>query len=105
MDVFERRIVGHALDFVPFCYPIQAGKDCARGTFVNNRPRAQHRGMRAAAGDVLPPHPLVDRQARVYLAHHRGGAFGEPPAPHWVGARHVVTLGRRPDPHAAGRLR
>ncbi|MGJ3628875.1 TlpA family protein disulfide reductase [Sphingomonas sp. MMS24-JH45] len=49
--------------------------------------------MRAAAGHVLPPHPLVERDRRVNLAHYIRRAGGEAPAPHLMKGEGHVRVG------------
>ena len=48
--------------------------------------------MGAAGGDILAPQSLVDRDRGIYLAHHRGRAAGEAPAPHLIGIASAVRL-------------
>ena len=54
--------------------------------------RTEHRDVRLAGGDVLPPQRLVERDRGVNLAHDRARPFGKAPAPHPVGARHVPLV-------------
>ena len=103
VDVLERQVLGHALGLEIGRDLAQAGMDRRGVLRRDDALRAQHRHMRLAAAQVLAPHPLVEGNRGVYLAHHRGRAFGEAPAPHGIGA--VLALGdlTSPSGHAGDR--
>ena len=103
VDVFQRQVVRHAVCRVIGGDLVEPGGD-RRGIVGRDDPLpAEHRDMRLRSGDVLAPHPLVEGQAGVYLAHHRSRAFGEPTAPHRIGLPHVVPRRDRLSPGPGGR--
>ena len=86
MDVFEREVFGDAALLVIGGDRVETLGDRLGVPGRKDALRPQHRDMRLRAGDILPPQLLVERDRGVYLAHHRGRAFGEAPAPHCIGA-------------------
>ena len=103
VNVFECEILGDAVRLILFGDLAQAGADRVRILARHDALLREHRDMRLAAADILPPHPLVEGNGGIYLAHHRGGPFGETTAPHLVGTAHVIALGNRLSPHGRAR--
>ncbi len=92
VDVLERQVLGHPFGFELGRHLVEPGMDRRRVLGGDDALRAQHGRMRLAAAQVpAAPHPLVEGDGCVNLAHHRGRAFGEAPAPRWRGA--VLALG------------
>ena len=94
VDVLERPVLGHAVALVLGGDLVEPVLDRLRILGRNHPAGAEHRGVRLARGDVLPPQRLVERDRGVNLAHDRARPFGEAPAPHPVGARHAPIVPR-----------
>ncbi len=91
VDILEAQILGRAGGFIFAGDPLQPGIDRGDILLADDALPAEHRGMRAAAGDVLPPQPFVERDRGVDFAHDGARPVGETPAPHRIGVRHAAT--------------
>src|SRR3546814_1452367 len=80
--VFARQSDGHAVgtEFVGDLR--KPAVDLLRVLGGNDSARAEHRGVRAAGGDIFFPQTLVDGDRRVNLLHDRRGSATEAAAPH-----------------------
>ena len=103
MDVFEGEIFGHAVRGIVRGDRVQPRVN--RGGILDRHDALfrQHRDMRLRSGDILTPHPLVEGDRGVNLAHYRSRAFGKSAAPHRIGTAHVRTRRDRLSPGADGR--
>ena len=100
VDVLERQVDGHAVPLPARLDRLQPGRDPLRRVALHDALFGQHRDMRPAAGQVLPPQPPVERDRRVDLPHHRRRPLGEAAAPQRVGGG---RLGHGPAARRAGR--
>ena len=104
VDVFERDVIGHAVRRIIRRDRRQPVRNRLRIRCRQDALRAKHRDMRLRSGNVLPPHPLVERQRGIYRAHDGVRPFAKAPAPHWIGV--CLARANRLDPHlTACRLR
>jgi hypothetical protein len=89
VDVFEREVDGHAVRRELAGDLCEAGVDLGGVIGCDDPRRADHRGVRAAGGDIFFPQALIDGDRRVYLLHDRRGTGTEAAAPHAVAVRRI----------------
>ena len=92
VDVFQVPILGDPVALVLRGDLLQSSIDGARIFGRDDTLPRQHGDMRPAAFDILAPQDLVERNGGVDFAHDRARSFGEPAAPHAVGALSVPLV-------------
>ena len=92
VDVFQVPVLGDPVALVLRGDLLQSSIDGARIFGRDDTLPREHGDMRPAAFDILAPQDLVERNGGVDFAHDRARSFGEPAAPHAVGALSVPLV-------------
>jgi hypothetical protein len=93
VDILQRQILHQLAGFIFGGDLLQTLVDGGDIGGADDAACAQHRHMRAAAGDVLPPQALVHADGGVDFLHDRRWAGTKAPAPQAVGGTAIVAAG------------